>query len=185
MPTGTIAGNDLIELIKADHQTVQQMLARFESVAPSERDGYFCEVVHELVRHEVAEELVLYPTIRKESTAGEAEAQSRLQEQSDAEKLLARMESLDVMTPEFVKDFQKLRTAVLHHADAEESGALPLLQGSERTEMRSEMGARYLAAKEKAPTHPHPHTPNDGSAQKLLGPVAALLDRARDAVKDG
>jgi iron-sulfur cluster repair protein YtfE (RIC family) len=48
----------------------------------------------DLVRHEVAEELVVYPIIRR-APGGEQEAKTRIAEQSEAEELLAEMEKLD------------------------------------------------------------------------------------------
>jgi hypothetical protein len=40
----------------------------------------------------------------------------------------------------------------------------------------------FEKAKKTAPTHPHPSTPNTPGANMALGPVAAVFDRARDAV---
>ena len=45
-----------------------------------------------------------------------------------------------------------------------------------------ELGARVEAVKKIAPTRPHPSVPDEPPGDKLLGPVAGLLDRMRDAV---
>ncbi len=45
-----------------------------------------------------------------------------------------------------------------------------------------ELGARVEAVKKIAPTRPHPSAPDEPPGDKLLGPVAGLLDRMRDAV---
>ncbi len=42
----------------------------------------------------------------------------------------------------------------------------------------------YEVAKKAAPPRPHPSTPNTPVANMLVGPFAAVLDRARDVVRD-
>lgn len=174
--------DDIITLLKGDHQAAEALLNRFETVAPSGRDEYFCEVVHLLVGHEVAEELVVYPAVRKDGSVGEQEAEKRIAEQAEAEQLLAEMESDDATTTAFAAKFIQLRESVLAHAQAEETSTFPLLQSATNAEEHRDLGVRYQKAKEKAPTHPHPHAPDTPPGNKVLGPIAALLDRARDAM---
>ncbi len=140
-------------------------------------------MVTELVRHEVAEEHVIYPVVRR-APGGEEEAKTRIAEQAEAEKLLAEMEKLDASSVEFATAFTSLRRSVLEHASAEEATTFPLLREMEDAESRSALGGRYELAKSKAPTHPHPHAPDTPPGNVILGPVAALFDKARDAVRD-
>ncbi len=172
---------DIVNLLKSDHQEAKALLQKFDSTGPENREEYFCEVVQNLVGHEVAEELVVYPVIR-ESPSGDTVADARLSEQSEAEQLLADMESDDPSSAEFAQKFNKLRSAVLIHAEAEESTVFPLLERSTSADRRSSLGMHYNKAKDRAPTHPHPHAPDKPPGNKLLGPIAAMFDRARDAV---
>jgi hemerythrin superfamily protein len=174
--------SDILTLLKNDHQAVESLLGRFDDLATGSRDEYLCEVVHTLVGHEVAEELVVYPTIREEGAAGNEVADARVAEQAEAEQLLADMESQDSASGAFTAKFKKLRDSVLAHAATEESTVFPLLETATTVEERKELGARYEKAKDRAPTHPHPHVPDTPPGNKLLGPIAALFDRARDAV---
>ena len=171
---------DIVNLLKSDHQAAKVLLERLGNLSDG-REEYFCEVVHTLVGHEVAEELVIYPAIR-ESPSGDAVAHDRLAEQAEAEQLLADMESDDLSSAVFIQKFATLRGAVLAHAEAEESTVFPLLEQITTPEQRQELGARYTKAKDRAPTHPHPHAPDAPPGNKLLGPIAAIFDRARDAV---
>jgi hemerythrin superfamily protein len=148
-----------------------------------QRESYFCGLVHLLVAHEIAEEQVVYPVVRSDVPNGEAISTARIEEQSEAEKKLAQMEKLDAATPEFATQFAELKAAVLEHAQAEEREVFPLLRQVEDEKKRTQMGARYEKAKASAPSHPHPHAPDTPPGNKMLGPVAALLDKARDAVK--
>jgi hemerythrin superfamily protein len=174
---------DVVELLLADHEEAKVLLRRFEGIAPTERASYFCEVVTELVRHEVAEEQVVYPIIRH-APGGDEEADTRIAEQAKAEELLADMEKLEASSTEFATHFTSLRQAVLAHASSEEATTFPLLREMEDTESRVALGGRYEHAKSKAPTHPHPHAPDTPPGNMILGPVAALFDKARDAVRD-
>ena len=175
---------DVIELLLADHAEAKALLGRFEDVAVTERTSYFCEVVTELVRHEVAEEHVVYPIIRRVPPEGKQEAKARIAEQSEAEELLVQMEKSDASSAEFATKFVALRQAVLHHAGSEEATTFPLLKEVEDAESRLALGGRYEHAKAKAPTHPHPHAPHTPPGNSILGPVAAFFDKARDAVRD-
>lgn len=173
---------DLLTAIKADHTTVEGLLARFEATPISERGDYFCQVTHTLVGHEVAEEMVLYPAVRKASKAGDKVADERIHEQSEAEQMLDELEKFDPQSAEFTSTFKRLAQAVLEHAKAEESTVFPLIEQSSTPEERQAMAERYEKAKSTAPTHPHPHAPDSPPGNMVLGPVAALFDRARDAV---
>jgi hemerythrin superfamily protein len=179
----TTATSDIVTLLDADHRRVETELGRYESVAVDHRESYFCELVHLLVAHEIAEEMVVYPAIRSDAPNGEAVSKARIHEQSEAEEKLAAMEKLDATSPTFATQFTELGTAVLEHAQAEEREVFPLLRQVEDEATRQEMGARYEKAKASAPTHPHPHAPDTPPGNKLLGPVAAVFDKARDAAK--
>jgi hemerythrin superfamily protein len=174
--------HNVLDLLISDHRMAEQLLDRFDSVPSSGRSEYFCEVVHELVRHEMAEELVVYPALRSDAPNGAAQADARIAEQSEAERMLDEMEKLDPESPEFRAKFLQLRTAVLEHAEAEESQTFPLLQQTESASKLDEMGERYERAKSSAPTHPHPHAPDTPPGNKIMGTIAAILDKTRDAM---
>jgi hemerythrin superfamily protein len=171
----------IVNLLIEDHRSVEQRLASFP--APSEdRMAQFRRLVEELVRHEVAEELVVYPALRK-LPGGDQLADARIAEQSEAEARLARMERLDHAYPEFMGEFAQLRTEVLAHAKSEEAEVFPVLNAGYDGTTLVELGQKYLQAKLTAPTHPHPHAPDTPPGNKLMGPVAALIDRLRDAAR--
>lgn len=174
---------ELVPLLLADHQEAKRLLERFDTLPASERADAFCEIVHELVRHEVAEEEVVYPTLRRFADGGDDLADLRIKEQAAAEELLAKMEKAGVESAEFPAMFAKLRTEVLAHAEAEEKSVFPELGSSVNADELRSLGQRYDKAKKTAPTHPHPHAPDTPPGNVVLGPVAALVDRMRDAVR--
>jgi hemerythrin superfamily protein len=174
--------SDVLVLLEQDHKAAKALLERFDQIPETGRAEYFCEVVQTLVGHEVAEELVVYPTIREDAPNGGKVADARLAEQAEAEQLLAEMERLDPASSAFTNKFQKLRDAVLRHATAEESTAFELLKTFTTVTRLDELGDRYTRAKNSGPTHPHPHAPDTPPGNKVMGPIAAVFDRARDAL---
>lgn len=84
--------HDIIAELLNDHQQVKQMFSRMEQVAPGQAREMFWELTNELVRHEVAEEEILYPEVRKALPQGDQLADERINEQSEAEELLAQIE---------------------------------------------------------------------------------------------
>ncbi|MGH9029388.1 MAG: hemerythrin domain-containing protein [Acidimicrobiales bacterium] len=172
--------DDLVALLEQDHREIAQRFEELEAAGESLRAELFWKLTDELVRHEVAEEMVVYPALR-EVPGGDDIARVRLAEQGVAEEDLARIEKLDPLTAEFTEALAKLKAEVLQHANEEEVQALPFLAGSASSVQMLELGRRYTAAKLSALSHPHPTVPGGSPARKIVGPVAALYDRIRDA----
>jgi hemerythrin superfamily protein len=172
----------IIDALRHDHQEVRELFARLETATGERRRELFQQLVGELVRHEVAEEEILRPVSKRD--AGEAIANARFKEESQAEELLKDMEKLDPGSDEFTAKLATLRRDVERHAEAEETKEFPRVAEKETDERLEQMGRAYEAAKKAAPTRPHPSTPNTPAANLLAGPFAAVIDRARDAVRD-
>lgn len=179
----TTTTKDIVDLLLEDHAEAKQLLRRISASASDKREELFWELVPALVQHEVAEEVVVYPTIRSEAPDGEREIEPRLKEQAEAEELLADMEKLNRASAEFEQKLKKLHEGVLEHAEAEERNIFPLLRALEDPEERGKLGVRYEKAKAAAPTHPHPNAPDAPPGNKVVGPVAALYDKTRDALR--
>ena len=92
----------------------------------------FWELTNELVRHEVAEEEIVYPEVRKVVPNGERLAGARIKEQSKAEELLAKMEKAGTGANEFPSYLQQLQKAVLEHAERGDAGLHASRRGPRR-----------------------------------------------------
>lgn len=172
----------IIDALRHDHDQIRKMFARLERASGDQRGDLFHQLVGELVRHEVAEEEILRPVSKRD--AGQAIANARIKEESQAEELLKEMEKLDPGSAEFTSKLAKLRREVERHAEAEETKEFPRVASKESPERLRQMGRVYETAKRAAPTRPHPSTPNTPVADMLAGPFAAVMDKARDAVRD-
>jgi hypothetical protein len=175
--------DDIITLLAQDHETVGQRLAELELAAPEARADLFWELVTQLMRHEVAEEVVVYPALRREA-GGDEVADARQAEEAEAEKMLARMENVDPTTEEFLGAVRDLHGAVIDHATKEEAEVFPLLLANEEADFLTRLGQKFKGEKLAAPTHPHPHTPNTALGNKVVGPIAAFIDRLRDEARE-
>jgi hemerythrin superfamily protein len=174
--------DDIVAKLLKDHQEVKQMFTRMEQGGTAKAREMFWDLTNELVRHEVAEEEIVYPEVRKSIPNGDALADARIKEQSEAEELLKKMEKAGSDDAGFPADFEKLRKAVLEHAEKEEQLVFEPMRSSIDSDRLATLGERYEKAKAAAPTHPHPSAPDTPPGNMALGPVAALLDRARDAI---
>ena len=172
--------DDVISLILQDHAAIEQRFSEFDSAAPETHGELFVKLRDQLVRHEYAEQAVVYPELR-DLEGGSDISDARLAEESMAEKELAELQKLEPGSSEFLSGLAALRSAVLTHAGNEEAEVLALLsvQDSDRVLY---LGQKFKSAKLGAPTRPHPHVPMNSRARKLLSPITSFIDRMRDPV---
>jgi hypothetical protein len=135
-----------------------------------------------LAAHETGEEMVLRPV--SASDAGTEVADARNSEESEANRVLADLEKMDVSSAAFASAFATFEQAVLDHAEHEEREEFPVVRDREDQDKLVAMGKTLQAAEKIAPTHPHPPTAGSPTAQWTVGPFASLVDRARDALKN-
>ena len=173
---------DVVALLKADHKKVETMLSSLDAIDDSTLVEYLCHLREELVRHEVAEEMVVYPVFRRNVPDGDAIVDACIAEQAQAEELLARLDKHENDKAALRTGLLQLKKSVLAHAEHEEREVFPPLEAhTKRTDLQ-ELGQRYRKALASAPTHPHPHAPDTPPGNMVLGPLAAVVDRVRDAV---
>ena len=171
---------DIVEVLARDHEDLETLLNRFESVELDHKAAWFDQVRESLVRHEVAEEIAVYPHLRRISTAGDRIVGDRIEEQTEAKSLLAHLEDIDVRGDAFRQAFVHFRRVALDHAHREEATAFTFIVQQKAVHDRAEMARRYETARKIAPTHPHPHAPHRPPGNLIVSPIAALADRIRD-----
>jgi hypothetical protein len=96
--------------------------------------------------------------------------------------MLVALDELGPADPGFEELFTRFRTALLAHADKEESTEFAGLRSATGPAERAAMGAAVRLASALAPTHPHPG--NESAPRALLvGTPMAMIDRARDLLR--
>src|SRR5215211_4089642 len=176
---------DVIEILEQDHREVEQMFAELESLrgaateeAKSRRKTVTEQVTIELVRHSVAEEVLVYPQVERKVSAEEAEHARK--EHAEAEETLQRLEKLDADDPAFDGELATLMAEIRHHIEDEEGEMFAHMRQVIDAEELRKLGARVEAFKKVAPTRPHPHVPNEAIPRMAAGPAASMFDRMRD-----
>jgi hemerythrin superfamily protein len=177
--------DDVIEVLEHDHREVEQMFGELESLrgasteeAMSRRKTLTEQVTIELVRHSVAEEVLVYPQVEKKVSAEEAE--HAREEHAEAEEILHRLEKLDADDPAFDDELAQLMGEIRHHIEDEEGQIFTQMRSvMDADELRS-LGGQVQAFKKVAPTRPHPNVPNEPLPRMAAGPAASLFDRMRD-----
>lgn len=172
------------ELLRQQHEGVKQMFGEFDQSVGEQRQEVFDCLRATLAMHETAEEMIAYPEARHLDDAAEPIVKARLEEESEAKKVLSDLEKLGVDGEGFDTKFAAFRTAVLRHAEAEETEVFPLLDANIDVQKLREMAETILVAESVAPTHPHPHGPESGLGNVLIGPFAALVDKVRDKIAE-
>jgi hypothetical protein len=173
--------DDVLAAVLDDHADIKELFGRV-SAAPggAAKADAFRDLVVKLVVHETAEQEVVHP-LAKDDAASVVE--ERLAEEKSGEKLLSELEKIDVDGPDFEQQFTKLHEEVLAHAEAEENQEHPIIERKHDGERLQSLVSRFRAAEKAAPTHPHPHGPTSAVGNAAVGPVVALADRVRDAIR--
>lgn len=174
-----------ITLLEQDHRAVEGLFDRFkQSTDEEERQEVASEVIRELSIHSCIEEQVLYPFIREAIPSLEDDVVEDLEEHHAVESLLAELERTSPEDERYAAKFNVIVENVTHHVESEESDLFPKLRQSVDEGVLDELGEALEAAKEKAPTHPHPHSPQEPPANLISDRVAGMMDRLRDKARE-
>jgi hemerythrin superfamily protein len=174
---------DVIEVLTHDHREVEELFTKLEGTSPNDgetRRELTDEVTIELVRHSVAEEMYLYPAARKYLPDGDEIADKEIAEHAAVEKTLKALEKTEATDAEFAVRLTELMSDVRLHIREEEEELFPALAEHADLAELFELGDKVQAAKQKAPTRPHPSAPDRPPLNKLLAPGAGFVDRVRD-----
>jgi hemerythrin-like domain-containing protein len=183
---------DAFEVLRADHATVEQMLAALEN-SPGYSAGAGStvlaarrEVAQRLVmdssQHEAAEEQYFWPAVRERLPNGNDLADNAIAQEQEAKEALARLDKLDADSEEFDQLIEAFIPAARRHIEFEETRVWPGLRSALSSAEAQDLGDKLSKAKERAPTRPHPHTPASPGVLKTAGPAVAAVDKLRDAV---
>ncbi|MBG0829172.1 hemerythrin domain-containing protein [Planomonospora sp. ID67723] len=176
---------DVIGVLMHDHREVEQMFAELEGLGVSDTDRrrqLTEQVITELVRHSVAEEAYVYPAVRRLLPGGDALADRELSEHAEAEETMKELERTDVSEARHGVLLNRLMAEIRAHVQEEENELFPKLRAAADEGQLAELGHKVQAIKKIAPTRPHPSAPDTPPGNMMMGPLAGLVDRVRDAI---
>ncbi len=116
---------DILGLIKQDHKNVKDLFREFQALgsnAKVSRAKLARKITEELVRHDEAEEHVLYGLLKErvDDSDERVKVLEAYTEHEMASNLIAKLRALDSADDEFLAVFQVLHEAVEHHIKDEE-----------------------------------------------------------------
>jgi hemerythrin-like domain-containing protein len=179
--TDTPIQQDVVDILTTDHHEVIDLLQQIKiSTDAEERRDLTDTVISELVRHSVAEEMYVYPAMKKYLPDGDQAVDHDVEEHKELEKTMKKLESVDAQSSDFTQLLADLENILRDHVRDEENEQFPRLRAQVPGEELIEIGEKVENAKKLAPTRPHPMAPNNEVFHKLVGPGVGLVDRLRD-----
>lgn len=173
---------DVVDFLVGQHEFIKSLFDETLSASGKEREKLFYELRRLLAVHETAEEEIVHPRAETEIGNGDPVIQMLLQEENEAKTILGELEKIDVDDESFTRQLAGLSGAVGRHADNEERDEFATLKQEVSREELERMGRTVRRAEAVAPTRPHLRA-ESRSENLLIGPFAAMVDRARDAIR--
>lgn len=174
--------NDVVELLLHQHEQIRRLFTEVKNASQADRREAFDRLRRFLAVHETAEEMIVHPDARRTLPDGDRVVEARLAEEKAAKQTLEELERIDPADPAFLSKLAALKTAVLDHAEHEEREEFPHIKSSHSAARLKAMGLAVKAAEAMAPTHPHSGV-ESATANLLVGPYAAMMDRTRDVIR--
>jgi hemerythrin superfamily protein len=174
---------DVVDVLTADHRDVTALIGEIWSVRdPMVRRDLTDTAISELVRHAVAEEMYVYPVMRKYLPDGDKAVEHDVEEHKELEQAMKLLEGLEVGGTDFDETLRRLETVLADHVQDEESEQFPELRRRIPRDELVELARKVETAKKLAPTRPHPSAPNSELFHKIAGPGVGLVDRIKDLI---
>lgn len=185
--TMTGSRTDAIELLTAHHREMDQLWSQVQAAHGQQSDAQN-ERARALIRlisqHDAIETQLLYPELRE--TAGEQgkeKSRHSLEEHQKVRELLKQVDEQDLRDEARFLILSDAMSEVQHHAKEEEGEVFPLLRKHVGQTRLMELGEKMAALMDRAPTHPHPMTPDSKVGAAVAGAVSGVVDRAKDKLK--
>jgi hemerythrin superfamily protein len=177
---------DALALIKSDHATVKGLFRRYKGLgdgALKSKTQTMERIVTELSVHASVEEQVFYPDVKRRVPGSKRLVDHGLDEHQELKETLARLQRMSPDSPEFDAIMRKVIVDVTDHVKEEERELFPKVRKAMSKQELTDMAALMRTAKRAAPTRPHPLAPSTPPGNVIVGAAAALVDKARDAVR--
>jgi hypothetical protein len=116
---------------------------------------------------------------------GDRLVEDALSEHQQLKETLVVLDKLPAEDERFDRTMRAAIDETRHHVREEESadGLLGRLRKNVDRDELVEMAKALKVAKKAAPTRPHPHAPSTPPGNIVVGTAAAIVDKARDAVR--
>lgn len=176
---------DAITMLKDDHHEVEKLFKRFEKAgdrAFKEKRDIVDRIIEALSVHAAIEEQLFYPVTRETVPDTGDVVLEGIEEHQIVKWLLHDLERMDPHDERFDAKVTVLIENVRHHVEEEEQDYFPKVREELGRNDLSDLGDAMEAARQIAPTHPHPRSPSTPPGNLVIGTVAGAADRIGDTV---
>jgi len=187
---------DATALLQRDHEAVEQLFQKVEKLterAHKSKEKIVLKIIRELAVHSAVEEMLFYPAIRTaglkaDTRVGTQASETVLESLEEHHVVKWTLSELERMKPEDERYDAKVKVlmeSVRHHVKEEQDELFPKARRLLGQKVLQELGTRMEKAKKLAPTRPHPRAPDQPPGNIVAGTMAAMMDKAKDMVRDG
>ncbi|KAJ5550330.1 hypothetical protein N7461_005028 [Penicillium sp. DV-2018c] len=134
----------------------------------------------ELVRHAVAEELVVFPAIEKHVPGGQSKTNDDRREHKTIKEMLDVFQDLNASDPSFIPTITLLMEGLAQHMRDEETNDLVRLEESVTEEESEKLAQSLNRTKMFVPSRAHPSDPDKPMYATAAGLLTAPLDHLQD-----
>lgn len=164
-------------VLRSDHAAITRDLAALRT-DPSAAGHRFTQLSADIVRHFVAEEQYLLPSVRRHLDGGDQISDDEFAEHERIEKILRRLDDDDEQPVDAT--IAELEHALEEHVRRQESSLIPQLVAALAPDTLAELGEGALGAEQLAPTHPRAVVPKSATLSKLTSWIEGLVDKSLD-----
>ena len=179
---GPTSGRSVLDVLAEQHGELLELCHRLIEGSAADRGRVAQVVSATLSRHLSGEQQYLYPAVRQAVPHGEPIVGRELAADRDLLTALRRLDAAGAADPDFGRLAAGVAQGVRRHVAAGTGESLPLLARTVPVEDLIRIGNRLETAEEAAPTRPHPATPSTPPWNKMVEPLVAVADKARDVL---
>ncbi|MHC3475372.1 hemerythrin domain-containing protein [Streptomyces sp. 7R007] len=180
--------NRLWSLVQDGHETVWRVLDRLTGGCrvPQANARAQRRLTRRLVglqsAHEFAEEVVLWPAVRRRCPDGDVLLAAALEQERQIKRTLNELAHVSPGSQEFTQCLHTLAGLDRTHFTHEQNQIWPRLEDRLSARDAARLARQWRAVRRRAPTRPHPHLPARPAVLKTAGLVVAVADSIRDGL---
>jgi len=170
------------EAIKHDHRELETYYENCLNATDTDTKARWQnQLIWELARHSVAEEIVVYPVMPKAMEGRGAEfVKKDLAAHDELKTKLKELEQLKPDDSKFTPTLKSLFATLKDHINDEETHDLPELEKSLPSDESQRLAKSFERTKLFVPTRPHPSAPNKPPFETVVGLMTAPIDKLKD-----
>jgi hypothetical protein len=134
----------ILSKLHEDHEVAEGLLNQLEATedGSEEREELFLRAKEEIMVHKMTEERVFYSRLLQHPDTRDIGKHCN-EEHSEVDKLVEKLEQMDISSPKWLQTMSKLKKTILHHVQEEESKVFELAQEAFGDELLEQLGEIY------------------------------------------